>query len=246
MAVDRYTDTIVEVLRPLNARTLLEPGTGDTTTLQTVASRLDFPPGTPILGYDISWSRVNIGRTYLSAKGITANLFVRELEAIPLRDDAADVVFTSHAVEPNSGRETEILKELYRVAGRYLVLFEPSYELASSEARARMDQHGYCRGLRDTAESHGWKVIAHHLVDCPVNPLNPTAVLLIEKRAVQSDAVTPEFHCASCRDPLILAKGAYYCAAEGLAYPSLDEIPCLARYNAILATRFIDDREKSQ
>jgi uncharacterized protein YbaR (Trm112 family) len=239
-AVERYTDTIASVLLPLNAQSLLEPGTGEATTLQQVVTRLSLPPGAPIMGYDLSWSRVQVGRRHLETHGIKADLFVGELEAIPLLDGAADVVFTSHAVEPNRGREAEILSELYRVAGRYLVLFEPCYELASPDARARMDHHGYCRGLRETAERLGWNVIAHQLIDTPINPLNPTAVLVIRKQAEEARAIMPEFFCPSCRHPLALAKGAYFCAAEGLAYPILDKIPCLARYNAILATRFLD------
>ena len=233
---------MASVLLPLKVRSLLEPGTGEATTLEMVVSRLNLPQGTPILGYDISWSRVHFGRRHLEAHGIMANLFVGELEAIPLPDDAADVVFTSHAVESNYGREAEILSELYRVAGRFLVLFEPCYELASPDARARMEHHGYCRGLRETAEQMGWNVIAHRLIDTPLNPLNPTAVLVIEKRAEESTAILPPFHCPSCRHPLTLATGAYYCASEGLAYPILDDIPCLARHNAILATHFLDGR----
>jgi hypothetical protein len=240
-AVEQYTDTIASVLRPLNVRSLLEPGTGEATTLQNVVSRLNLAPGTPILGYDISWSRVHVGRKHLQAYGMTAQLFVGELEAIPLPDNAVDVVFTSHAVEPNHGREVEILSELYRVAGRFVVLFEPCYELASPEARARMEHHGYCRDLRVTAERMGCKVIAHRLIETSINPHNPTAVLVIEKGADECSAVMPAYHCPSCRQPLTLAKGSYYCAAEGLAYPILDQIPCLSRHSAILATHFLND-----
>src|SRR5262249_39646285 len=161
------------------------------TTLQKVVSRLNLPTGAPILGYDISWSRCHVGRRHLEAHGIKTNLFVGELEAIPLPECAVDVVFTSHAVEPNYGREAEILSELYRVAGRFLVLFEPCYELASPEARSRMEHHGYCRGLRETAERMGCKVIAHRLIDTPINPLNPTAVMVIEKGADVSGAFMP-------------------------------------------------------
>jgi uncharacterized protein YbaR (Trm112 family) len=240
-AVERYAETIASVLSPLNARSLLEPGTGDATMLGNVVPRLNLPAGTPILGYDISWSRCHTGRAYLRSQGTKASLFVGELEAIPLPDSAVDVVFTSHAIEPNYRREAEILSELYRVAGRFLVLFEPCYELASAEARARMEHHGYCRGLHETAQRLGCKVTAYHLIDNPINPLNPTALILIEKATGESRAFMPPFYCPSCHHPLTSAKGAYYCAAEGLAYPILDDIPCLARHNAILATHFLHD-----
>ncbi len=41
-AFERYTDAIATVLLPLDARSLLEPGTGEATTLQKVASRLNL------------------------------------------------------------------------------------------------------------------------------------------------------------------------------------------------------------
>jgi hypothetical protein len=239
-AVGRYVDAIVAVLAPLRPRSLLEPGVGEATVLREVLSRLDLPPGAPVLGYDISWSRVRVGQGHLASGGGSATLFVGELEAVPLPDHAADVVYTSHAVEPNHGREAEILAELYRVAGRHLVLFEPSYELGSAEAQARMASHGYCRGLRETAERMGWKVAAHHLLSDPINPLNPTAALVLEKRPGEGGAGPPVFACPCCRGPLLQAQGAHFCVAEGLAFPTLRGIPCLARHNAILASRFLD------
>jgi hypothetical protein len=235
-----YADAIAAVLCPLRPRSILEPGVGEATTLRAVLSRIVLPPKVSIFGFDLSWSRVHVGRRHCEAGKVSANLFVGELEAIPLPDGAADVVYTSHAIEPNYGREAEILSELYRVTGRYLVLFEPCYELASSEARARMESHGYCRGLRETAERMGWKVLAHELLTTSLNPLNPTGVLVIEKQAVESDVTSQGFACPSCRGRLSPAEGAHFCATEGLAYPTLRDIPCLARHNAILASRFLD------
>jgi uncharacterized protein YbaR (Trm112 family) len=105
-----------------------------------------------------------------------------------------------------------------------------------------MEHHGYCRGLRETAERMGCAVIEHRMIDHPFNPLNPTAVMVIKKGTEESSGLLPAFHCPSCRQPLTSVRGVYYCAAEGLAYPVLDDIPCLARHNAILASHFLDDR----
>ncbi len=239
-AVARYADAVAQTLAPLRPRSLLEPGTGEATMLSEILRRLSLPEGSPVRAFDISWSRVHLGRGYLGAKGQSADLFAGELEAIALPDDAADVVFTSHAVEPNHGREAEILAELYRVTGRFLVLFEPSYEFASPEARARMEEHRYCRGLPDIAEKLGGKVRKHKLLGTALNPLNPTGVLVVEKqplRGVQADA---GFACPSCRAALLPSEGAFFCKAEGLAYPVLRGIPCLCRHNAVLASRYLE------
>ena len=235
----RYAEVIAGTLAPLNPRSLLEPGVGEATTFRTVLSRLSLPAETPVYGFDLSWSRVRVGRRHCDAGKVAGSLFVGELESIPLPDGAADVVYTSHAVEPNHGREREILAELYRVTGRYLVLFEPCYELASPEARARMESHGYCRGLRQIAEELGGKVLRHELVPETLNPLNPTGLLLVEKQAPAATP-SPGFACPSCHAALTPGEGALFCAAEGLAYPTLRGIPCLARHNSILASQFLD------
>ena len=65
-------------------------------------------------------------------------------------DNAIDVVYTSHSIEPNGGREEEALLELYRIAKKYVVLLEPCYEKASSAARKRMEKHNYITNLFDT------------------------------------------------------------------------------------------------
>ena len=89
---------------------------------------------------------------FLRASHLTENghenvkLFTGDLDRIPLASDSVDVVLTIHAVEPNQGREEAILSELLRVARKHLVMIEPSYELASAEARERMDRLGYVRG----------------------------------------------------------------------------------------------------
>jgi ubiquinone/menaquinone biosynthesis C-methylase UbiE len=71
--------------------------------------------------------------------------FVADMAKLPLVDRSVDGVFASHALEPNHGRESELLAELLRVARRKLLLFEPSWEYANQATRSRMKKHGYVR-----------------------------------------------------------------------------------------------------
>jgi hypothetical protein len=105
--------------------------------------------------------------------------FKAELSSIPLADASVDVVTTNHALEPNGGREREILLELARVARRKLVLFEPCFEIADDDARARMTEHGYIRGLADHARAIGATVESVTALETVDNPLNPTACFVI-------------------------------------------------------------------
>ena len=76
-----------------------------------------------------------------------ARFFVGNMFHIPFADNSIDIVYTSHSMEPNGGREKEAMAELYRVAGKYLVLLEPSYELATDDGKQRMDRLGYVKGM---------------------------------------------------------------------------------------------------
>jgi hypothetical protein len=234
-----YAQAIGNVIKPLKPRSLLEAGVGEATTLLEVTKQLSGIEQP--YGFDLVWSRVYCGARYCKEKGKTASLFVGELEAIPFPDNSFDVVFTSHAVEPNHGREEIILGELYRVARKYLALFEPAYELAGPEARARMEFHGYCRDLPALARQRDWRVIDWRLLEVSTNAANPTSVLLIEKnpKEVSSDNTgsSVNFSCPVCRE-MLLQSDHWFCQACGMVYPQIKGIPCLSRMSAIMASKF--------
>jgi hypothetical protein len=136
--LEGYTRAMAEVLRKLGSfRTVLEVGVGEATTLSLLAEKL--PPEIEWLGFDISWSRVKVGQRFIQKRGVPrgpCRLFCADLFHIPLADHCVDLVYTSHALEPNGGRESEAIQELLRVATRWVVLLEPAYDLASLAARA--------------------------------------------------------------------------------------------------------------
>ena len=108
--------------------TILDCGAGELTTLSTLSNHL--PEDSKLLACDISLSRLRVGRRYSYqtmhkdlAKSL--NLFVADMATLPLANSSIDVVFTSHALEPNHGREKELLSELIRVARRNLILLSP-------------------------------------------------------------------------------------------------------------------------
>lgn len=162
---------------------LLDAGTGEMTTLAHVVPALTSKPA-KVYATDISDRRLEVGREYAARHGLAVTALRAELSSIPLADSAIDVVTTNHALEPNGGREQEILSELLRVAKRKLVLFEPCYELASEDAKARMRSLGYVRELAQHAKDVGGSVESLTLLSLVHNPLNPTACLVIEVPAV--------------------------------------------------------------
>jgi hypothetical protein len=233
-----YTGALAKLITGLGQQSsILEAGVGEATTLANVVEKMASKPAYSC-GFDISWSRIHCAQAFAQSKGVNAEwLFTGDLFRIPLRDNSIDVVYTSHSIEPNGGREKEALQELYRVASRYLVLLEPAYELASEEAKKRMEHHGYVRGLKATAESLGFKVKEYRLFDHIINPLNPTGLLVIEKNP-GADAVSPQFACPITGGLLEKAGDCYYASESLMAYPIIGGIPCLLPENGILASGY--------
>jgi SAM-dependent methyltransferase len=214
---------------------MLEVGCGEATTLAGVIHALPRKPR-ECFGFDISWSRCAEALGWLKSNDCSARLFVADLFSIPLADESVDVVYTSHSIEPNGGREERALAELLRVARRTVVLIEPLYELGTPEAQQRMRHHGYVRGLRNAASSLGGDVRTCRLLDYSSNPLNPSGVIVIQK-ARSTATRGAEFQCPLTATPLSDKGEAYYSEATGLAYPVLGGIPLLRPEHMVVASK---------
>ena len=189
-------------------------------------------------GFDISWSRVASCREWLANQGIkNPFLSIASLLHTPYADSSFDIVYTLHAIEPNGGNESAILEELFRIASRYLVLLEPGYELATEEARRRMESLGYCTGLVRHAADLGMKVIRHAMFSHTENALNPTAITVIEKNGGAS-TVVPKLVYPNFGTPLLEYPDSLFSAVALRAYPKLLGIPCLRREDGIIASSY--------
>ncbi|GJM70174.1 hypothetical protein HMSSN036_23900 [Paenibacillus macerans] len=231
---------------------IAEAGVGEAVSLGNVLRRMGRRPRN-IYGFDLAWSRVKYGYSFLRELDIDSEdfdnlqLFTGDMFCTPFLDNSIDVVFTVHAVEPNGGREREALTELFRITRKYLVLLEPAYELADEKSRERMLSHGYVTSLYKTAMELGYDVMEHRLFDVSLNPLNPTGLLIIRKEITEEERIHEEgildsgpLCCPLTHTALHKFESSYYSPKSMLAYPILNGIPCLLPQNAIVATHFMD------
>jgi uncharacterized protein YbaR (Trm112 family)/predicted O-methyltransferase YrrM len=221
---------------------MLEIGVGEATTLGILLNQMETLPKN-VFGFDISWSRIKYANQFIQHLGLDTKTNIRlcmgDLFNAPFADASIDLVYTAHSIEPNGGKEREALKELYRIAKKYIVLLEPAFELADEKSKERMLNHGYVTKLRQTADELGYNVLTHRLFHPTTNPLNPTGLMIIEK--VNGENNPASFACPVTKEPLEYIKGAYFSKKALLAYPVIDGIPCLLPQNAIVATHFTNN-----
>lgn len=218
---------------------ILDCGAGELTTLSALSHHL--PAQSKLLACDISLSRLRVGRRFAERvmKGELAyelNLFVADMACMPLADSSVDVVFTSHALEPNHGREAELLGQLLRIARRKLLLFEPSWENATPEIKSRMEEHGYVRDLPKYIEEAGGGLVSVEALPNSLNSLNPTFCYVVEKKANSqfTESASSTFSCPRSGTLLYKHHGYWWSAEGGWAYPEIDGIACLRTKHGVL------------
>lgn len=241
----QYAEWIADIVaRFIGAerKSILDAGTGEITTFSFVLEALKHKD-IEIVPYcfDISWSRLYAGKKWIQKKfpnNISVQAFCSNLLHIPLHSHSIDVVITSHALEPNGGKETEILTELFRVSKGWLILCEPSYENNSSEGKKRMEHLGYVKGLPDVIKSIGARLIDVIPFAHSFNPLNPTHAYIIEVPQDSCTNALPDVSFTLPGSDLILERHSdcYYSKNEGLSYPIISDIPVLKKESAILSS----------
>ena len=227
--------TILSLCTP---QSILEAGVGEATTLTGVVKNL----GNDISNYgvDISWSRVAYAKDFLKKQGVKkSTLCTGDLFNLPFLDNSIDVVYTGHSIEPNGGNEEAIIRELYRVARKYVILLEPGYEFANQEQQQRMDSLGYCKNLNNISCSLDYDVIKHELFPYCSNPSNPTAITIIAKNC-NKELPLEILACPKFKVPLRSLHGSLYSPNSLLVYPIIGEIACLRIENGVIASKFED------
>jgi ubiquinone/menaquinone biosynthesis C-methylase UbiE len=157
--------------------TVLDCGTGEGTSIISILKKLGMQSGYAI---DASISRVLWAQSNAAVAGIDLNLAVSDIGQLPLNDNAVDVVVTVHALEPNHGLERELIKEMGRVARRFMFLIEPDFEKALKKQKERMMKLGYVRGLDDAINQNNFSILDKVSIVNNSNELNVAQVTIVD------------------------------------------------------------------
>jgi uncharacterized protein YbaR (Trm112 family) len=143
-----------------------------------------------------------------------------------------------HSLEPNGGKEIEALKELYRITKNYLILYEPMYEFGTKKVKKHIDDHGYVKNLYKYCKKLNYNVIRYSFLYNSLHSNNNSGIIIIKKNNIKNKKLKKiNFVCPLTKQKLIKRKNYYYEKIFGLAYPVIENIPCLLQENKIVALK---------
>jgi SAM-dependent methyltransferase len=222
----RYSSEIVNNIRPYVDLdfSILDCGTGESNILLSI---LEIIPFFQVKAFDISLNRILWAQKNSLEKEIRIDFAVGDMLNIPLPNNSVDCILTTHSIEPNGGKESIILNELIRVAGKFLFLVEPNFIGATEIQRARMLNLNYATELEVAIKSSSQvTLLAKKVIDNSVNKLNRSAIFVLKKNSFNTDK-----RQSSWVDPIMLEpfekRGTLMSTSRGISFPFYQDIPLL-------------------
>ena len=230
----KWGEALAEILADHSIRSACEAGVGEASTLAPLAHIAHSQ--TKFYGFDISLSRLLYGREYARKNAAPMSLFCADILNIPFPDSSIDAVLTNQSMEPNGGQEVEMLTELLRVCGRYLIMVEPDYAMATPEQKERMIAHNYVRDIPRHLENFPGRIVRYEPWPFFTQAINKTSLIVFEKTDGKTVGEAPRYVSPVARKPLQQIGEYLFCADEGLLYPIAFGIPVLRDECAIICT----------
>lgn len=217
-----------------NNQTFLEVGVGECVTMLPLLKKIKSKFKCKFFGFDFSLSRIIYAKKFLKRNKVNASLFNANLDSIPLDNNSIDIVYSSHSIEPNRGKEKTIIEEMLRVSKKYIFLFEPIYELNPKKNRKRMEKFNYIKNLKKTCEKLDCKILKYELLNFSEQNHNLTGVIILEKKNIKRRSNSKHFTCPITKNKLDFQDNYLINKKFGIIYPIIKEIPVLTPSKYIL------------
>lgn len=180
--VDSLTSEIVNYIsKYLKSNSiLLDCGTGESTNFLPILQKLGLENA---FGIDASISRLSWAKQNAKEFNINLNLAAAEIGCLPLPDKSVDASMTIHALEPNGGKEVELVTEIGRVTRDFIFFIEPAFESGSEEQRERMRSLNYITGLDLAISKCGYSILDKVPIENNSNALNCAYLTVVDVRS---------------------------------------------------------------
>ena len=214
---------VIKEINSTNYKSLMDFGCGELTSFYTLIDNIKAK-NKLFVGYDLSFSRILAGKNFLNKKNkkIQLKLFSNNSIKIPLPDNSIDVVTSCHGLEPNKKNAYKILKELWRITKKKLILLEPNDKLGDELIKKRFKENNYILNLEKKIKkiTSRYKIINNEFNG---NPSNPASIYILEKNSNKSNKfnfLNPENN----NDILKKKLNFYYSEKTGQMFPIVDDI----------------------
>ncbi len=180
--VESFTSEIVNYISKYlkSDSIVLDCGTGESTNFLPILKKLGLQDA---LGIDASISRLSWAEKNAREFRINLNLAAAEIGCLPLPDKSIDVSMTIHSLEPNGGKEIELVTEIGRVTRDFIIFIEPDYERGSEEQKARMTRLNYISDLDVAIRKSGYSILEKMPIINNSNDLNSASLTIVDVRS---------------------------------------------------------------
>ena len=200
------------------------------------------------LCFDISLNRLIFGKEFLK-KNIKDSVqkkmkvFSANLDSIPLPSNSIDILITLHAIEPNAKKSKNIIRELYRVCKKGMILNEPNFIGADTVQKKRMKRYNYATKIENNIKELGLKY-KKYLIKNSINLKNKTASFVIFKKQQRQNKINyvdPYFE-----KPILNHKNFYRSKFLNQVYFVFNNIPIFDFWNSKFVTnkKLLNDKFK--
>ena len=183
---------LIQEINSTKFETLLDFGSGELTNFYALTKNIKNKNKKFFFACDFSFSRVYAGVNFLKKKKVSFKnkiFFVNDSYNLPLPDSSIDIVTTCHSVEPNKKYATTIIKELFRITKKKLILFEPDTNLVKKKdyqnrnlIKKRFEKHNYVKNIDVKLKKLKLKFDKMEQ-EYNFNKLNPASIYSIKKNS---------------------------------------------------------------
>jgi len=225
---DYYSQYLENIIKKTNSKSFLEVGAGELTLAAEVIKNVkkDFIDYTGAL--DLSMNRLVVGSEFLKKQNLNIDYVVSgDASNLPFPDNCFDLVYTSHCLEQVPHLFVKAVNECSRVAKKYVVLIEPSYEFGSEVTKNHIYKKGYIKITSKLLNKLDLSVVYRNKSSVQTYTNGSEIIILKKRNNKKENNKKIQFLCPSCKSYLVKREEKLICTSENYYFDVVSSIPKL-------------------